>query len=190
MTRTFIAVELGEPARVALTDIIRDLAGALPGVRFVDPESLHLTLAFLGELDDAHLTLAYEATARTAAEYGSFQLAVSGLGIFGPRRAPRVIWAGVAGATDRLRELQRRLADELTMREFPTEERAYSPHLTLAHLKRPLDADELARLESRLHAPHPAYTPLPVDALSVMKSDLLRAGARYTCLRRYPLTHV
>ena len=189
MTRTFIAVELGEQARTVLTATIRDLAEALPGVRFVDPASMHLTLAFLGELDDARLILAHEATAVVAGEYLPFELAVGGLGVFGPHRAPRVIWAGVSGDIARLTQLQRRLADELTARGFPPEERAYSPHLTLARLKRPLAADELARLERLLRAPDVDSAPIPVESLDVMKSELARSGALYTRLRRYPLKH-
>ncbi|HKV83510.1 MAG TPA: RNA 2',3'-cyclic phosphodiesterase [Ktedonobacterales bacterium] len=188
MTRTFIAVELGQQARAALTVVTRELAAALPGVRFVDPASLHLTLAFLGELDGAQLDQAREATAATAAENEPFELALAGLGVFGPRRAPRVIWAGVAGDTARLLALQRLLAAKLATRGFALEERQYSPHLTLARLKRPPDASELTQLERLLNAPVVDCAPIPVDALSVMKSELAPSGARYTCLRRLPLT--
>lgn len=187
MTRTFIAIDLGEQARAALTASIRELAEALSSVRFVDPASMHLTLAFLGELDDAQLEMAHAATAAAAVSCAPFDLAVDGLGVFGPRRAPRVLWAGVTGATDRLLAVQRQLADELAARGFPPEERAYSPHLTLARLKRPLTSDELARLEQFLLAPVVDGAPIPVDSLDVMKSELARAGARYACLRRYPL---
>lgn len=187
MTRTFIAIELGEPARIALTTIIRDLAAALPRVRFVDPASLHLTLAFLGELDDARLAQAHEAAVAIAAEDAPFQLALGGLGVFGPRRAPRVIWAGVSGDVERLVALQRHLAAALATRGFTPEERPYSPHLTLARLKQPPEADALAQLERLQHALVVDRAPIPVEALSVMKSELAPSGARYTCLRRYPL---
>lgn len=187
MTRTFIAVEMGSRARDALAATNRDLAEALPDVRFVDPASMHLTLAFLGELDDERLKLAHEATAIAAREHEPFELAVDGLGVFGPRRAPRVIWAGVSGATDRLLAVQRRLTDELIARGFPPEERAYSPHLTLARLKRPLTGDELTRLERFVHTPVVDPAPIPVTSLDVMKSELTRTGALYTYLRRYSL---
>ena len=187
MTRTFIAVELGEQARTALATIIRELADALPSVRFVDPESLHLTLAFLGELDDDRLALASEAARAAARTPAPFDLGIGGLGVFGPRRAPRVVWAGVTGDVERLQEAQRRLADELAARGFLLDERAYSPHLTLARIKRPLETDELATLERFLRAPAGEPAPIPVRALSVMKSELLRGGARYTRLRECPL---
>ncbi|MGH2486863.1 MAG: 2'-5' RNA ligase family protein, partial [Ktedonobacterales bacterium] len=64
---------------------------------------------------------------------------------------------------------------------------AYSPHLTLARLKLPPEAGIRARLERFLNAPVADRAPIPVDSLSVMKSELTRSGARYTRLRRYPL---
>lgn len=158
----------------------------MPRVRFVDPASVHLTLAFLGDLDGAQLEQAREAAA-TAAEDEPFQLALAGLGVFGPRRAPRVVWAGVSGDTARLLALQRRLAAELGTRGLALEERAYSPHLTLARLKQPPDASERTQLERMLNAPVVDPAPISVDALSVMQSELGPAGARYTCLLRLPL---
>ena len=198
MTRTFIAVELNEGARSYLHQQVQGLARSLPRVRWVDSETLHLTLAFLGELDDAQLERAITATEEMAREAQPFTLRIGSLGFFGPAQNPRVIWIGLAGRLQPLLDLQARLAGRLAEAGFPPEERAYSPHLTLARIKTPLTQQELAALRASMAAAsrdgsHGVYssqsseqTPpeIPVAHLSVMKSELTRAGAHYTCLQR------
>ncbi len=201
MTRTFIAIELNEEARRYLHQQIEQLAHALPGVRWVDAESLHLTLAFLGELEDAQLEQAIAATLETARAARPFSVRIGSLGLFGPAQNPRVIWIGLAGNLQPLLDVQARLVRRLAKDGFPPEERAYAPHLTLARIKTPLASQELDALRrlipsgapaSRRHAPPPptrvpSLPEIPVAHLSVMKSELTRTGARYTCLRLCPL---
>jgi 2'-5' RNA ligase len=187
MTRTFIAIELSDEARAALRAEIARLARALPGVRFVDPASLHLTLAFLGELDNDLLAEAIAATEEAAAEAHPFTLRIDGLGTFGPPYAPRVVWVGVAGKTQALLAVQSRLARALAARSFPPEERPFAAHLTLERLKERLSTEALARLTALVQASSAASrkrgATMHVEALAVMKSELLRSGARYTRLR-------
>ncbi len=197
MTRTFIAVELDEDVRAYLEHELRRLRALLPQVRWVDPATLHLTLAFLGELDNQRLALAAEAALETARQGQPFTLRLSSLGIFGPRYQPRVVWAGIAGNLPRLLGLQAALVASLTNRAFPPEERAYSPHLTLARLKDPLSKQDLATLQRILvssqpaqaatnHASHASKSQppaIPVTQISLMKSELLPDGPRYTCLQ-------
>jgi 2'-5' RNA ligase len=186
MTRTFLAIELPDEVRAALAREIAHLARALPDVRWSDPAGMHLTLAFLGELDDARLADATAAAEEAAATATPFALQLVGLGSFGPPRSPRVLWAGVGGDLTRLLTLQERLASALDARGFPREQRPFAPHLTLARLKMPLPPAELAALPCLLSAPvvPVAWT---VDAIAVMKSELLRSGARYTALGRATL---
>ena len=183
MTRTFVAVELEGKVLATLEQQIARLRRALPEVRWAEVSSLHLTLAFLGELDDAKLAAATEAAAEVAVAARPFTLQVAGLGTFGPSWAPRVVWAGLAGEMGALLALQRRLVLALEACGFPREERPFAPHLTLARLKQPLGAEALARLTAILQAHRTRAALLPVKALAVMQSELLRSGARYTCLR-------
>lgn len=187
LTRTFIAVELPDAARAALQAHIARLSRALPRVRFQPPDSLHLTLAFLGELDDERLDAATQAAIAAASTAPPFTLMVAGLGIFGPPSAPRVLWCGVGGDVPTLLRLQAALADRLEATGFPRERRPFAPHLTLARFKQPLDPAAPQRLSAILANPSVAKTPFTVDSLSVMKSELLRPAARYTCLCACPL---
>lgn len=199
MTRTFVAVELGDDARAALACTLARLARALPGVRWVDAPRVHLTLAFLGELDDERLDAVGAAAEEAAGLARPFTLRIAGLGMFGTPVAPQVVWAGVGGDLPRLLRLQAGLADALETRGFARETRPFAPHLTLARLRDPLGAEALGRLRriiedarergarSRGPAEDMLDARVPVDHLSVMKSELLRPAARYTCLRAIAL---
>ena len=187
MTRTFIAVELPNNVRAFLTQEITRLGQALPGVRWVDPESLHLTLAFLGELDGEALAAAKTATQEAATAGAPFTLRTDAIGTFGPRQAPRVIWIGVQGETARLLATQETLTQRLEKAGFPREQRQYSPHLTLARLKAPLAAEALTKLVQRQRESVQASASWRANELSVMKSEFLRGSAHYTRLQAYPL---
>jgi 2'-5' RNA ligase len=185
-TRTFIALELDAVQQQFLENIIRRGKHLLPDLRWVDSTGIHLTLAFLGELDDTRLALAREATAYAASISQPFTYRLSGLGTFGPPRQPRVLWMGVSEPSGSLHLVHQALSLALEQREFETEKRPFSPHLTLARIKSPLTPEQvqiLQQLLSRYQFASPAYR---VSHLYVMKSELGRAGARYTCLQALP----
>jgi RNA 2',3'-cyclic 3'-phosphodiesterase len=187
MTRTFLAVDISPEGREALRREIASLTPVLPSVRWVNVASLHLTLAFLGELDDVRLAAAHEATQAAASQGTPFRLALDRLGTFGPARAPRVIWAGVGGEVEELRRIQSILANELDQRGFPPQEHPYSPHLTLARIKDRLPAPELTALQQRANTPLTHSATWTVAELLVMKSEHIYPAMRYTALASYPL---
>jgi 2'-5' RNA ligase len=189
MTRTFLALDLGQELRTFLAEAIQAGARLLPIARWVDPASLHLTLAFLGELDAQELHRACAAAAASASQVRPFSYHLTRPGIFGSPRAPRVIWMGVEESSGRLRDLQRSLLHELEYRGFPPEERPFSPHLTLARLKSPLRSEEQEALQRFLRqwAAPARLSGQRVDELYVMKSELTRSGPRYTPLHRAAL---
>ena len=193
MTRTFIALELDESLQRFLGEIISQAARELPNLRWVDPAGIHLTLAFLGELTDEQLAAAINASEVAAQKAIPFEYRLKGLGIFGSPNQPRVIWMGVeeqlSGQVEGspLQRLHRALNKELEQRGFEVEKRPFSPHLTLARVKQPLSPYELQSLQRLLHSKQAAVSSpfYHVNHLSVMKSMLSRAGAKYTCLRQY-----
>lgn len=192
MTRTFVAVELDATVREALEREVARLRRAARGVRWADPAGLHLTLAFLGELDGERLAAAHAAAEAAARRGQPLHIAVGRLGYFGPQWAPRVVWAGVEGETAKLLALQKALAEELERRGFPREERPFAPHLTLARLKERLAPESLGALLREMEAPRRhreggSGGGMRVERLSVMKSELARPAAIYTCLAEYAL---
>lgn len=187
MTRTFIAL-LDESLQQHLSALIRQMARELPTLRWVDPVGIHLTLAFLGELTDEQLVQAMQATELAARGMPPFDYRLTHLGIFGSVRQPRVIWAGIDEPAGRLQQLHRSLNAQLEQRGFAIDTRPFSPHLTLSRPKAPLQPGEQAILQSFLddqrgHLTSPLYR---AKQLSVMKSELSRVGAKYTCLQNYP----
>lgn len=187
MTRTFLALELPDAVKNTLRRQIERLGRAIPETHWVNPESPHLTLAFLGEIDDAQLMAASESAAATARAHAPFTLRLDGLGTFGSAQAPRVVWVGLAGDKTRLMQVQANVADELAARGFPREQRPFAPHLTLARIKKPLSDAALTAL-ARLQSEPPPKMTWRVDAISVMKSELVRPAARYTALSHWPLS--
>jgi 2'-5' RNA ligase len=196
MTRTFIALELNEALQRFLGEIISRVSQELPDLRWIDPSGIHLTLAFLGELTDVQLAEAAYASEEASQEATPFEYRIKGLGVFGSSLQPRVIWMGIEDLPSGkiqgspLLQLHRLLTKKLELHGFEIEKRPFSPHLTLARIKQPLSPDEQQRLQRLLHskqagASSPIYR---VNNLCVMKSELSRTGALYTCLQAYSLS--
>lgn len=189
MTRTFIALELNEALQRHLSGMIRQMASALPHLRWVDPLSIHLTLAFLGELTDEQLYEAMQAAEIAAQSTSTFEYRLAHVGVFGSQRRPRVIWVGIEEPSGTLLRLHRVLNRELAQRGLAVDTRPFSPHLTLSRVKASLKPEEVQTLQRFLEKKHsfatsPSYH---VSHINVMKSELSRTGAKYVCLKAYPL---
>lgn len=193
MTRTFIALEMHERLQSHLDGVIRQVALLLPSVRWVDASSIHLTLAFLGELDDAQLAEAMAASAEAVCHVPALTYRLSHLGIFGSPNQPRVIWMGIDEPTGMLTNLHRTLNQALDKRGFAVDKRPFSPHFTLARVKAPLNAGEQQRLQCLLAGKQQGLISAenyPASRLVVVKSELSRTGAHYTVLREYTLNNI
>ena len=147
-------------------------------------ENLHLTLKFLGEIEEARVALLSAAAARSAEESEPFELTIEGAGAFPPRGAPRVLWLGVTDAAGGLARLQGRLEAECAGSGFKREERPFHPHLTLARLRAPQGARALAQFHEETGFAPAAFR---VAELVVMRSELGPGGSRYTPLSRHRL---
>ncbi len=185
MIRTFIALEMNEHMQRHLEGVIRQVARLLPSVRWVDPKSIHLTLAFLGELDDVRLADAIAATEQATRQAQAFDYSLTHLGIFGNPRTPRVIWMGIDEPTGTLKRLQSLVNQELSQRGFEIDKRPFSPHLTLARLKTSLPQVEQQRLQQLLESTQQKLISAEryhIGHIHVMRSELSRAGAVYSSL--------
>jgi 2'-5' RNA ligase len=187
MIRTFIALDLDDSIRSILDGVIRQMAQELPPIRWVDPQGIHLTLAFLGDLTDEQVAKAKQAAEAAAGQVTPFGFRLSHLGVFDSSQYPRVIWVGVNEPSGALQQLHRLLSGELELRGFALEKRIFSPHLTLARIKVPLGPDERQRLLRLLTEIKVSSSPHHASRLCVMKSELLRSGAKYTLLGDYVL---
>jgi 2'-5' RNA ligase len=132
MVRLFVGVPLSGAVRKVLESWRETVRAELPFQKWTHPEDVHITLFFLGDTPRA-TAQALEAELRhIAAATEPFELRIEGLGVFGAPAAPNILWAGVAGDTAALGELQRRVAAACARQGFEAEARAYRPHVTLA----------------------------------------------------------
>jgi len=182
--RTFIAIELDAALRAALAELEGELRRApLARLgRWVDPNGIHLTLKFLGDVSAGQLAELREAMRRAAATVAPFELAVAGLGCFSARQ-PRVIWVGVEDASGSLARLQCAVDRELGTIGFPPEGRPFSPHLTLARVRDQANGRERAEMGAWVKAQEVgSLGRMRVTEIALMKSDLRPTGAVYTRL--------
>lgn len=177
MIRLFVGLELPETVRERL----HGLAGGVPGARWIEPENIHLTLRFVGNVADDIVGDIDEALARVRSE--SFDMEIAGMGDFSRGRRPAMIWAGVR-PVPALMDLQRRIEAAMVKAGFAPEGRRFTPHVTLARLKN----GEAGRVRAFV-AEHNLFRidPFPVTRFTLFSSHLGRKGASYRAEADYPL---
>lgn len=185
--RTFIAVPLSPILLAELKKVIEHLRSFSKGVNWVKPESIHLTLKFLGHLTQDEVSKVYEGMEKIFQSAPSaFTLTASGLGAFPSLRRPRVLWVGIAGrGLENVLSLQKVIETELSQRGFPQEERPFSPHLTLARIKFADHLNELMHAFTSYQFPEVEF---PVENVQVMRSDLRPHGAVYSIQKNFLLS--
>lgn len=184
--RVFCAVELPQDVRARAAEHIARLREEMPNVRasWDKPEKMHVTLKFLGGIKESRVGSLTQAAARAARSAGSFELAVEDAGTFPPRGPARVLWLGITDTSGALTRLQTLLEDECEASGFPRESRPYHPHLTIARLRQPQGARELAALHKEMGFERTEFT---VSDLIVLRSELGPGGSRYTEIARHSL---
>ena len=185
-TRTFIGVDIGEGIRTSAVALQQALARTGATVKWVEPENLHISLLFLGEVDDRELHAVCKAVKEVAAGEPPFPLRVSGVGAFPNARRPKVLWAGVTEGADELQRLYSALeAKRLELGCYRKEERGYTAHLTLGRVKGDADGFALAAELPKRMAWDGGRT--AVDEVLVFSSELGRDGPVYTVIGRAAL---
>lgn len=181
--RAFIAIELPPAVKTELGRVAEGLGAGLPrgAVRWVRPAQMHLTLRFLGDTPAERLPDVGRALDAAAATQSPFALRLDGVGCFPNRRAPRVVWVGLAapdgGESAPLLALKAALDGALTPLGWPPEDRPFRAHLTLGRVK---DEGAVRGVEWAADVPPLA---VPVAALHLIESDLRPDGPIYTVRR-------
>jgi 2'-5' RNA ligase len=183
--RTFIAVSLPDAVRRALEGIQSQWKSYRFPVRWVRPESIHLTLKFLGEIPSASVASAVRAMKRAGAEQTPFRLHTEGVGVFPSVRNVRVLWAGVGGEPERLLALQVSLEQALAEEGFARDRRRFKGHLTLGRAKGKLEPSTLTEALSQWRSFR--SEPFTVSEMILYSSRLLPTGAVYRPLERVGL---
>jgi 2'-5' RNA ligase len=189
--RSFVAIELPAEAKKGLTRLRKELErNEHRFVKWVDPEGIHLTLKFLGNIPAERVTEMTEAMKKATQGISPFHLEISGLGAFPSLKQPRVFWVGISGELDKLSGLQQNIDSALAALGFAREERPFVAHLTLARIREGASASERGGFGELVGtATFEDKYPIEVEAVRLMRSQLTPAGAIYTCLSVADLGH-
>lgn len=160
-------------------------------LRFTATEQIHLTLRFLGDVDDTLLPRLNAALTAHCTDLPAAAVVVSGVGVFPDLQRPRVIWAGVQGELENLQRLHAAVGTAVEEGlGAPREERGegrFQPHLTLARVNEIRSPERRALRRALEQCPAPASLPWQVDHVRLVRSELHTNGARYSVLQEIPL---
>ena len=189
LLRAFIAIEIPPSIQkeiFAQTESLRKALGTAL-VRWVPTENLHLTLKFIGDVSPANVDLLAQALTAEAATCAPFPMQVSGLGSFpNPKRA-RVLWVGLH-APAALESLQRGIDSATARLGYPSEERPFSPHLTIGRVKQQVSATDQQVIRAALERTTIGdLGTAEITSVHLFKSDLKPGGSVYTRLFSAPL---
>ena len=182
--RSFIAVDVEEERVInQIRTVQRDLLATGADLKIVEPQNLHFTLHFLGDVNPSRITELSEILEEV--DMPSFQVELEGLRCFRPSR-PRVVWIGVTRGAEQLIQLQGFLAARLRQHRFPVERRKYSPHITVARVRSGTNRSQLIRLLQQLDKHN--FGQIQVNTVKLKKSTLTPRGPIYEDLKVKPLT--
>jgi 2'-5' RNA ligase len=185
MLRAFIAIELSQNLKDILSQLQERLKRSQADVKWVKPDNIHLTLKFLGNIDENQLGRIKEIMKMVAKDIYAFTLELSGIGAFPKKEYPRVIWVGLKHTVqEQAKEIACQLEKELSKIGIPKEKRPFSSHITLGRVRssqgRKRLFDELIRLEKNfLQEISPSFI---VCHISLFKSTLTANGPIYELL--------
>ena len=184
----FCAFELPETLRTRLKAHSESVREAVPeaAASWGRPENIHLTVKFFGNVDQAKLPMISAALGRAVKEFGPVEIQVGKTGVFPRASRPQVLWIGIDDASTLLSRLQGRVENECAREGFPKEDRAFRPHLTIARIRKPHNANRLAETHLRM-----GFAPVEIilSELVLFRSELSSKGSSYTAISRHRLEY-
>ena len=193
--RLFVALDIDEAIRERIRLFVNELRAPAPNVRWLSPESLHITLKFIGEQPESKLSAIEAALAKVSAP--SMRNSFHGCGFFPNPKSSRVFWIGVEGA--QLTQLARQIEEALAPLGIEKEKRGFSPHLTLARAGGGSGApgryqgdkpnQSFAAVQKRLAGiPSPEFGTMTAREFFLYQSHLSSQGSRYTKMAGFALS--
>jgi 2'-5' RNA ligase len=181
--RCFIAIELTEELKRGLRELQAQLKAASQApVKWVEPENIHLTLKFLGNVASGRIEEIAQAMTEAVRGTSPFSLEVRELGVFPNPRRVQIVWVGLGGEVEKLTILKQRIESGLSILGFAPENRRFTPHLTLARLRDRATPQERERLGQLIAETEFAGGSFTVKSVKLMKSQLTREGPIYSQL--------
>ena len=182
--RSFIAIDIEEKTIIEkIIEIEKKLqeTGAL--LKLVEPENLHITIKFLGEISEKELPLIKKILEKNAELFEPFEITLEKLGAFPSISHPRVIWVGISQNKDKVTSLANKISADLERAGFRREERAFHPHITIARVKR-----QNSRLKKEImQYQNSVFGRIKVNNIRLKKSTLTPQGPIYTTIFEIPI---
>lgn len=187
--RTFIAVEIADVVRQNALALQQELARRNLSVKWVDAASMHITLFFLGEVDERDVVPICRLVDKRVKNLPPFRLEFTGVGAFPTLRRPKILWVGVGEGSEGLKRVHDVLEEPLLERGcYRHEDRAYAPHLTLGRLTQADRTEDCGAILAKYSTWQGGAT--DVDEIVIMHSELRREGPVYTMMGRAKLAGV
>ena len=180
--RLFIAIDLSPEFKQELARLQSELKKSNADVKWVEPENVHLTLKFLGEVTKEYADKVKKVLDSVASQFKSFEISLSGIGAFPKLDYPRVVWVGIAKGKDQAKKISEKLDEELSKLGFAKEEREFAAHLTIGRVR---SAKNKESLKTNILSLDPGPLPLApqqVSTINLYQSTLTPKGPIYTCL--------
>ena len=185
MIRSFLSIELPKPILKKIEEVQGDLRSTHADVRWVNPEKIHLTLKFFGNIEESRIDPIFKSIEEPIRNTLPFSLKVQGVGAFPNLKNPRVIWMGLVDGREILVSFQKQIETQFEEIGFQSEDRPFHPHLTLGRMKSSRGKEELVgRMERHKEE---EFGDLQVERMVLFKSDLRPTGPIYTPLRELRL---
>ncbi|GIW79811.1 MAG: RNA 2',3'-cyclic phosphodiesterase [Gemmatales bacterium] len=183
--RTFIAVDPDKAIRNRLVSLQESLAAVDSDIKWVEPENLHVTLLFLGEVEDRQLSEVCRIVQACADRHEAFLMTVENVGAFPNLHRPRVVWAGIGEGKQELCALHDELEIPMQDLGYRREERRYTPHITLGRIRNKGPASGLAQALNKKTGWKAGET--QIREIHVMSSELTPQGPVYTVMSKAKL---
>jgi len=185
LMRTFIAIELPQQIKTDLAKLQEQLKQSNADVKWVKPANIHLTLKFLGEIDEQQLNKIKQVIEENAAEKNTFKIRISSLGAFPHISSPRVIWVGLDSGDKETKEIAAALEEKIEKIGIPKEGRVFSSHITIGRVRSPKNKESLVKLLNKLAGNLTAENlEFSVNKITLFKSNLSPKGPTYEVLHQ------
>lgn len=180
--RVFVALSISSSIKEKIADVQRRLKRREDKVKWVNPDIIHLTLKFLGEIGEEKVKKVFQTAEIVGREFSPFSMKIEGMGIFPNFSRPQVVWIGVKEEEEKLKSLVASLGKELKKEGFPEEKREWKPHLTIGRVRFLKEKEKLIdfiQLEKEKR-----FGEERVKDIKIMQSQLTPGGAIYTVFKR------
>ncbi len=181
--RAFIAIAISESVREKIAGLQENLKKHQERISWTKPGNIHLTLKFLGDIEESKIKLIGESLTTAIKEFQPFKFWVNNLGAFPNLMRPRILWVNIDNPGNELSEIQNSIEEQLNQLGFPKEKKRFNPHLTIGRVKLQVSDQFIERFKTVKFD----GDEVKVEEIIFMKSKLDPKGAIYTPLKKLRL---